>query len=278
MAPLTLIDEPHDEGALVLVVDDDEEIRELICDYLSDMGYRTRGAASGREMWAQLDDSVDLVILDLMLPGEDGLSLCRGLRRKGSLPVIMISARGASAERIIGLEIGADDYLCKPFDPRELLARIRAVMRREQKGREKQNSEKQYPEKPDIEKQSLEKQSPERQSKTPPPAAEATEQCFAGWRLDLHVRRLYSPSGHVFDLTRSDFRVLKALSAAPNRIVSRDELSRCAFGREYYVNDRSIDVCISRLRHYLEDNARRPRFIRTVRNEGYLLELPATPN
>lgn len=283
MAPLTLTDEPHDEGALVLVVDDDEEIRELICGYLSEMGCRTRGAASGREMWRQLDDRVDVVILDLMLPGEDGLSLCRALRHQSSLPVIMISARGASAERIIGLEIGADDYLCKPFDPRELLARIRAVMRREQKGREKQNPEKQYPEKPDIEKQSLEKQSPERQSserqsKAPPPAAEATEHCFAGWRLDLHVRRLHSPSGHVFDLTRSDFRVLKALSAAPNRIVSRDELSRCAFGREYYVNDRSIDVCISRLRHYLEDNARRPRFIRTVRNEGYLLELPATPN
>lgn len=276
--PLTLTDEPHDEGALVLVVDDDEEIRELICGYLSDMGCRTRGAASGREMWRQLDDRVDVVILDLMLPGEDGLSLCRALRHQSSLPVIMISARGASAERIIGLEIGADDYLCKPFDPRELLARIRAVMRREQKSREKPDIENQSLENQNFERQHLEKQSPERQSKAPPPAAEATEHCFAGWRLDLHVRRLHSPSGHVFDLTRSDFRVLKALSAAPNRIVSRDELSRCAFGREYYVNDRSIDVCISRLRHYLEDNARRPRFIRTVRNEGYLLELPATPN
>lgn len=235
----------HDESDFVLVVDDDDEIRELICDYLDGMGFRTRGAANGHEMWRQLDDSVDLVILDLMLPGEDGLSLCRALRYQSRLPVIMVSARGASSERIIGLELGADDYLCKPFDPRELLARIRAVMRRE---------------KPD----------------TPPKAAtEETMLCFAGWRLDLQTRRLKSPDGQVSDLARSDFMVLKTLSEVPNRIVSRDELSRRAFGREYYINDRSIDVCISRLRHYLEDDARRPRFIRTVRNEGYLLEQPS---
>ncbi|MDR5889072.1 MULTISPECIES: response regulator transcription factor [Halomonas] len=120
----------HDESALALVVDDDDEIRELICDYLAGMGYRTRGAANGREMWSRLDEGVDLVILDLMLPGEDGLSLCRTLRDRRALPVIMISARGACSERIIGLEIGADDYLAKPFDPRELLARVRAVLRR----------------------------------------------------------------------------------------------------------------------------------------------------
>lgn len=245
VAPLASSAEQHDESALVLVVDDDDEIRELICDYLAGMGYRTRGAANGREMWGQLNGSVGLVILDLMLPGEDGLSLCRALRQQSSLPVIMISARGASAERIIGLEIGADDYLCKPFDPRELLARIRAVMRREK-------------------------------TDTPPkPAPQETSHGFAGWRLDLQTRRLKSPKGHICDLARSDFMVLKTLSEVPNRIVSRDELSRRAFGREYYLNDRSIDVCISRLRHCLEDDARRPRLIRTVRNEGYLLELPA---
>lgn len=250
VAPLASSAEQHDESALVLVVDDDDEIRELICDYLAGMGYRTRGAANGREMWGQLNGSVDLVILDLMLPGEDGLSLCRVLRQQSSLPVIMISARGASAERIIGLEIGADDYLCKPFDPRELLARIRAVMRREPHARDK----------PDT---------------LPQAAADEAVLCFAGWRLDLQTRRLKSPAGHACDLARSDFMVLKTLSEIPNRIVSRDELSRRAFGREYYVNDRSIDVCISRLRHYLEDDARRPRFIRTVRNEGYLLEQPS---
>ncbi len=243
-------DERCDESPRVLVVDDDDEIRALITDYLAGMGYRTRCAASGREMWDRLDDSVDLVILDLMLPGEDGLSLCRALRHQGSLPVIMISARGACAERIIGLELGADDYLCKPFDPRELLARIRAVLRR---------------------------QTPDREP--PAQACEAdchySERRFAGWRLDLQTRRLHAPDGRHFDLTRSDFMVLKTLSEAPNRIVSRNALSHQAFGREYYPDDRSIDVCISRLRHVLEDNARRPRFIRTVRNEGYLLELPA---
>ncbi|REC95577.1 response regulator [Kushneria indalinina] len=244
--------EQHHECPLVLVVDDDDEIRELITDYLAGMGYRTRPAANGREMWRQMDDSVDLVILDLMLPGEDGLSLCRDLCHQGGLPVIMISARGACAERIIGLEIGADDYLCKPFDPRELLARIRAVLRRKAPGRERQ-----------------------------PPTPDATHgesaRCFAGWRLDLQTRRLHSPKDRVLDLPRSDFMVLKALSEAPNRIVSRNTLSHRAFGREYYPDDRSIDVCISRLRHMLEDNARRPRFIRTIRNEGYLLELPSQP-
>ncbi|GHC15576.1 DNA-binding response regulator [Kushneria pakistanensis] len=233
----------------MLVVDDDDEIRELIRDYLTGMGFRTRAAANGREMWHQMDDSVDLVILDLMLPGEDGLSLCRDLRHQGSVPVIMISARGACAERIIGLEIGADDYLCKPFDPRELLARIRAVLRR---------------------------RPPTREHRAPEPdtADEARERCFAGWRLDLQTRRLHSPGNRVLDLPRSDFMVLKALSEVPNRIVSRNTLSQRAFGREYYPDDRSIDVCISRLRQMLEDDARRPRFIRTIRNEGYLLELP----
>lgn len=251
ISPLASSDEQQAEGHLVLVVDDDEGIRQLIGEYLTGMGYRTRGAANGPEMWRQLDESVDLVILDLMLPGEDGLSLCRALRHQGDLPVIMISARGASAERIIGLEIGADDYLSKPFDPRELVARIRAVMRREKQDR--------------INRIPAQK-----------PVEEDVERCFDGWRLDLRVRRLHSPQGHVFDLTRSDFIVLQALSDPPNRIVSRDELSRLAFGREYYVNDRSIDVCISRLRHYLEDDARRPRFIRTIRNEGYLLELASS--
>ncbi|MFC0337155.1 response regulator [Kushneria avicenniae] len=251
MTDLAVGAEQHDECPLVLVVDDDDEIRELVCDYLTGMGYRTRSAANGRQMWNQLDDSVDLVILDLMLPGDDGLTLCRALRHRGDLPVIMISARGACAERIIGLEIGADDYLCKPFDPRELLARIRAVLRR--------------------------------QSADCRPATTAStnetaihERQIADWRLDLQTRRLRAGDGRVIDLPRSDFMVLQALSEQPNRIVSRNHLSHSAFGREYYPDDRAIDVCISRLRQVLEDDPRRPRFIRTIRNEGYLLELPDT--
>ncbi|WP_110686354.1 response regulator [Salinicola aestuarinus] len=252
------------EAPLVLVVDDDDEIRELISDYLAGMGYRTRPAANGREMWARLDDAVDLVILDLMLPGEDGLSLCRALRHQGDLPVIMISARGACSERIVGLEIGADDYLCKPFDPRELLARIRAVLRRQPLARESRHPGGQPQSHP---------------GSRPTPgggASDAHQRRFAGWQLDLGTRRLHSPRGQAFDLPRSDFRVLEALSATPNRIVDRNCLSQRAFGRDYFPDDRSIDVCISRLRQLFEDDARRPRFIRTVRNEGYLLELPAT--
>lgn len=239
---VTSID-PNPVNDLILVVDDDEELCALICDYLERMGYRTRRAGNGPQMWQQLDESVDLVVLDLMLPGEDGLSLCRRLRHQGNLPVIMISAMGASAERILGLEMGADDYLCKPFDPRELLARVRAVRRRGDQAGEPLRIE------------------------------EESERRIADWRLDLRGRRLHSPQGAVFDLARSDFLVLKALSETPNRIISRDELSRQAFGRDHLPSDRAIDVCISRLRHYLEDNARRPRLIRTVRNEGYLLEL-----
>ncbi|WP_447554366.1 response regulator [Vreelandella sp. EE22] len=237
-------DANQNEGdELILVVDNDDASREHICRYLADMGYRTRSAANGYEMWERFDDSVALVLLEHLLPGESGLSLCRTLCYQNTVPIIMISAQGAPAERIIGLEMGADDYLCKPFEPRELLARIRAVRRR-------------FP-----------------ATITPKPAPEETERHLAGWRLDLQLRRLHSPHGRVFDLTRSDFLVLMALSDTPNQVVSRDELSRRAFGRECYINDRSVDVCISRLRHCLEDDARRPRFIRTLRNEGYLLEL-----
>ncbi|WP_447927254.1 winged helix-turn-helix domain-containing protein [Vreelandella sp. EE27] len=231
------------ECDVILVVDNDEESSAQVCRYLAGVGYRTLRAASGDEMWEKLDDRVALVLLEHLLPGEDGLSLCRSLRYQNDTPVIMTSARGASAERIIGLEIGADDYLCKPFDFRELLARIRAVRRRVAQGF------------------------------APAPPAQETERHFAGWRLDLRLRRLHSPTGSVYDLTRSDFMVLEALSETPNQIISRDALSRHALGREYYLNDRSVDVCISRLRHRLEDNARKPRLIRTVRNEGYLLEL-----
>ncbi|MFI0474130.1 response regulator [Halomonas sp. HMF6819] len=227
------------ESELVLVVDNDAEQAERVCAYLSGRGYRTCRAANAAQMWAQLDEEVDLVVLEHLLPGEDGLSLCRALREKNRLPVIMVGAHDSASERIIGLEIGADDYLCKPFDLRELLARIRAVRRRV--------------------------------ALSEPPTSKS-ERHFAGWRLDLRLRRLYSPKGGAIDLTRSDFRVLEALSETPNRIVSRDELSRRALGRDYQVNDRSVDVCISRLRHYLEDNARRPRLIRTMRNEGYVLE------
>ncbi|CAM3605224.1 Transcriptional regulatory protein OmpR [Pseudomonas reidholzensis] len=229
-------------SSTLLVVDDDDEIRELLCDYLSDAGYTVLPAADGEQMRAQLArHKVDLVVLDLMLPGEDGLSLCRQLQAHAGLAVIMLSAKGSTFDRIIGLEVGADDYLSKPFEPRELIARIKAVLRRPQR---------------------LE-----------PPLEEAAvdEQSFAGYRLD-HIKRLLTgPDGQALSLPRSDYRVLRELLDANNRVVSRDLLTRSAFGRDHLPDDRSVDMCISRLRQQLRRSPEGAVQILTIRNEGYLL-------
>ena len=228
----------------LLVVDDDDEIRELLCDYLTDAGYTVLAAADGEGMREQLAASkVDLVVLDLMLPGEDGLSLCRQLQAMPGLAVIMLSAKGSTLDRIIGLEVGADDYLAKPFEPRELVARIKAVLRRPQR-----------------------QDSPAEQ-----PAAEA--QRFAGFSLD-HVKRLLTrPDGEALTLPRSDYRVLRELLEANNRVVSRDQLTRSAFGRDHHPDDRSVDMCISRLRQQLRRAPASDIQILTIRNEGYLLSI-----
>ncbi|MFV3404791.1 MULTISPECIES: response regulator [Pseudomonas] len=228
----------------LLVVDDDDEIRELLCDYLTDAGYQALAAADGEQMHAQLArHKVDLVVLDLMLPGEDGLSLCRQLQAQPGLAVIMLSAKGSALDRIIGLEVGADDYLAKPFEPRELVARIKAVLRRPQR---------------------LEP-SPEQNDGEP--------QCFAGFRLDPVTRLLTHPDGQALTLPRSDYRVLRELLEANNRVVSRDHLTRCAFGRDHLPDDRSVDMCISRLRQQLRRAPGATAQILTIRNEGYLLSL-----
>ncbi|MES3708678.1 response regulator [Pseudomonas putida] len=226
----------------VLIVDDDPEIRQLLSDYLTESGYRTSVAANGKEMRRRLEEQlVDLVVLDLMLPGEDGLSLCRELRVRSNVPVIMLTARGTLVDRIIGLEMGADDYLGKPFDPRELLARIRVVLRRTQS----------FPERARID--------------------EASHLTFGGWRLDTSARQLRSPEGLVISLAGSDYRLLRLFLQHPNRALSRDFLLNHVFDREREPFDRSIDVCVSRLRNHLGDEPRNPAFIRTVRNEGYML-------
>ncbi|MBA6119093.1 response regulator transcription factor [Pseudomonas sp. NC26] len=228
----------------LLVVDDDDEIRELLCDYLTDAGYTVLAAADGDGMREQLAaHKVELVVLDLMLPGEDGLSLCRQLQATPGLAVIMLSAKGSTLDRIIGLEVGADDYLAKPFEPRELIARIKAVLRR-----------------------------PQRQG----PAAEEAEaeaHHFAGFSLD-HVKRLLTrPDGEALTLPRSDYRVLRELLEANNRVVSRDQLTRSAFGRDHHPDDRSVDMCISRLRQQLRRAPGSAAQILTIRNEGYLLSI-----
>ncbi|MEJ5866051.1 response regulator transcription factor [Pseudomonas farsensis] len=228
----------------LLVVDDDDEIRELLCDYLSDAGYQTLAAADGAQMREQLArNKVDLVVLDLMLPGEDGLSLCRQLQAQPGLAVVMLSAKGSTLDRIIGLEVGADDYVAKPFEPRELVARIKAVLRRPQR---------------------LDSQADE---------SEREGQVFAGFRLD-HVKRLLTlPDGQALTLPRSDYRVLRELLEANNRVLSRDHLTRSAFGRDHLPDDRSVDMCISRLRQQLRRAPGDAAQILTIRNEGYLLSL-----
>lgn len=228
----------------LLVVDDDHEIRELLCDYLRDAGYKVLPAVDGEQMRAQLAlHKVDLVVLDLMLPGEDGLSLCRQLQGRPGLAVIMLSAKGTPLDRIIGLEIGADDYLAKPFEPRELVARIKAVLRRPL------------------------------HLETKADASDAQPQRFAGFELDPIKRLLTHPDGHALTLPRSDYRVLRELLQANSRVVSRDHLTRSAFGRDHLPDDRSVDMCISRLRQHLRRAPGHPAQILTIRNEGYLLTL-----
>ncbi|QXH51853.1 response regulator transcription factor [Pseudomonas fakonensis] len=228
----------------LLVVDDDDEIRELLCEYLTEAGYNVLAAADGEQMREQLARlKVDLVVLDLMLPGEDGLSLCRQLQAVPGLAVIMLSAKGSTLDRIIGLEVGADDYLAKPFEPRELIARIKAVLRRPQR---------------------LEAQTEE---------SDAEPHLFAGFRLDPVKRLLTHPDGQALTLPRSDYRVLRELLEANNRVVSRDHLTRSAFGRDHLPDDRSVDMCISRLRQQLRRAPGNAAQILTIRNEGYLLSL-----
>lgn len=225
----------------ILVVDDDHEIRELLTDYLRDAGFRVSEAANGREMWRMVNkELVNLIVLDLMLPEESGLSLCREVRAQGDIPIIMLTAKGTLVDRIIGLEVGADDYLPKPFDPRELLARIKVILRRTRSN----------------------------QAKT---ADEFAYISFEGWRLDTHARQMFSPEGVVVSLGSSDYMVLRALLEHPNRPLSRDFLIEHVYGKESHAMDRSIDVCISRLRHHLEVDSRNPAIIRTVRNAGYML-------
>lgn len=226
----------------ILVVDDDREIRTLLSEYLASNGFRTVEAADGTAMWKALDTArVDLIVLDLMMPGEDGLQLCRTLRARSNLPVIMLTARGQPIDRIVGLEMGADDYLAKPFEPRELMARIRSVLRR---------------------------------TEALPPnlaASEVTRMQFAGWTLDLTARHLINPEGVIVVLSGAEFRVLKVFLEHPKRVLSRDQLLNLTQGRDADPFERSIDLQVSRVRQKLGEDARDPQLIKTVRNEGYVL-------
>jgi two-component system OmpR family response regulator len=226
----------------ILVVDDDPNIRQLLQDYLRSMGYGATAVENGVQMKQVINTShVDLVVLDLMLEGEDGLDITRDLRRERGVPVIILSARGGLLDRILGLEMGADDYLPKPFDPRELVAKIKVVLRR---------------------------------TRSVPGERLADSSAFvnfAGWKLDTRMKQMCSPDGMIVSLGGSDYRALRTLLDHPNRPLSREFLLDQVFGKERTPLDRSIDVCISRLRQHLKDQARQAALIRTVRNEGYML-------
>ncbi|QGZ66236.1 response regulator [Paraburkholderia acidisoli] len=237
----------------ILIVDDDPSIRQLLRDYLREMGYEASAAANGAQMRQVMQASrVDLIVLDLMLDGEDGLELTRELAREHGTPIVILSARGALLDRIIGLEMGADDYLPKPFDPRELVAKIKVVLRRTRA-------------QPGV----AQDAAPDVPTRARPDRYAAV--LFDGWRLDTQMKQMLSPEGLVKSLGGSDYRALRTLLDHPNRPLSREYLLDQVFGKERSPLDRAIDVCISRLRQQLGDPARAPRLIRTVRNEGYLL-------
>ena len=229
----------------ILVVDDDVRIRDLLRRYLMQEGFEVMLAEDGKALNRVLQrDAVDLIVLDLMMPGEDGLSAARRLATRGWPPVIMLSALGDDADRIVGLEVGADDYLSKPCNPRELVARARAVLRRA-------------------------KDSDSRRG-----ASEAAR--FAGFRFDFARRELVDPDGVLVSLSTGEFRLLRAFIERPQRVLSRDQLLDLAFSNDSDVFDRAVDVQVSRLRKKLE----RPEtgeLIRTVRGEGYLFTVKPTP-
>lgn len=226
----------------ILVVDDDGEIRALLGAYLQKNGYRTTVAADGKAMWAVLARTgVDLIVLDLMLPGDDGLTLCRKLRADSDTPVIMLTARGEETDRIVGLEMGADDYLAKPFSPRELLARIKSVLRRYRSLPLNLRDD------------------------------EAREIEFAGWRLDPRARHLVSRDGVVTSLSGAEYQLLKVFLSHANHVLTRDQLMLLTKGHDADPLDRSIDINVSRLRHRLHDDPANPAIIKTVRGEGYVL-------
>ena len=228
--------------AHVLAVDDDPSVRQMIADYLTDNEVRVTTLASGRDIAEVMErETIDLVILDVRLPDEDGMQIARKLREESDLPIILLTGRKDEADRVMGLELGADDYLTKPFSPRELLARIRALLRR---------------------------------SRAHETVADGLLKIrayrFLGWELNVRLRRLTGPQGMNVPLTNSEFNLLAAFLAAPQRVLSRDQLLNLSRLHNDEVYDRSIDVQVGRLRKKLEPDAAQPQLIRTERGAGYV--------
>ena len=232
--------QPH-----VLALDDDAAVREMIAEYLGQNDIRVTTVESGAELTAAMArELVDLVILDLRLKGEDGMQIARKLREDSAIPILMLTGRTEEADRVMGLELGADDYLTKPFSPRELLARIRALLRR---------------------------------AKAQATVADAVAQVrayrFGGWELNVGLRKLKSPKGEPVDLTNGEFRILAAFLSSPQRILSRDQLLDLSRVHGAEVYDRAIDIQILRLRRKIEPDPARPQFIKTERGAGYVFSI-----
>ncbi|MEG1766979.1 MAG: response regulator transcription factor [Comamonas sp.] len=230
--------DPH-----ILVIDDDPDIRELVVEYLGKNDMRVSVGSSGKEMFEVFDrEAIDLVLLDLKLPGEDGMNLARQLRERATVPIVLLTGRNEEADRVMGLELGADDYVTKPFSPRELLARLRAVLRRYQ----------------------VQATLPERDN---------TRRAFrfSGWELNLRTRRLLAPDGTSVELSNGEFSLLNALCRAPQRVLTRDQLLSMSRLHEAEVYDRTVDVQIRRLRLKIEPDQAKPVLIVTERGAGYRL-------
>ncbi|HWH81031.1 MAG TPA: response regulator transcription factor [Burkholderiaceae bacterium] len=243
---LTLISVHH-----IAVVDDEPEITALLGGYLTSNGFRVTTLHSGAALLALMrDDAPALVLLDLGLPGEDGLSIARQLRELGRCGLVIVSGRGDAIDKVVGLEVGADDYVTKPFELRELVARVRAVLRR------------------------IAPVAPE--PATEPAPAPRTLLRFGGWRLDVAARSLHAPDGHEVPLTSGEFDLLRTLAEHAGHVLSRDFLLERTRGREAGPFDRTVDVQIGRLRRKLDDDAELPRFIKAVRGAGYVLVAPVT--
>jgi two-component system, OmpR family, response regulator len=237
---MRVVPQPH-----VLVVDDEVAVRQLVDDYLGQNDFRVSGAADGTELMKALRAQVvDLVLLDLRLPGEDGMALLRQLRAESQIPVIILTGRTEEADRVMGLELGADDYLTKPFSPRELLARIRTVLRRAHAGHETHG------------------------------ARICRAYRIPGWELNLRTRRLTGPDGVEVALSNGEFNLLAALLASANRVVTRDQLIEMSRRYDNEIYDRAIDVQVLRLRRKIESNPAEPQIIITERGAGYRIAVP----
>jgi DNA-binding response OmpR family regulator len=228
----------------ILVLDDDPAIRQLVCDYLHENELRATAVASGKEFDGVMAcETIDLVVLDLRLPGEDGMQIARRLREASTMPILMLTGRAEEADRVMGLELGADDYLTKPFSPRELLARIRALLRRARA-----------------------------QASVADAIARVRAYRFGTWELNIGLRKLKGADGRAVDLTNGEFSLLAAFVSSPQRVLSRDQLLDLSRLHNAEVYDRSIDVQILRLRRKIEPDPAHPQFIKTERGAGYLFD------